>query len=327
MPFVNPFSFGKVNVTQKASKGATKTVIAPSPTTNPKAPKPQQPTYGATEQTLVYTDQKSLVAGALTQGSTILLPQQGIVEIDLNFASTITGTVSNTGLDVASHIDHIDFFDGDTGQNISSIPGGTYLYDHLVRFYSQPGAYVSTGSALSNALGTSATSAAVVFRIPVQIPAPASSPHKMIIYYASLSSAAGSATSVAVTNSVYARYGDAGSQWLCIRYQNVNLVSGMNFLNQIAVPANVPIRELFLRTGTITSISWIQIMSGSTVVLPYTEETVIHGRDVADYGSALQATTLMLALGTQWSIGPSSQMYINCSGAITGEQLVWAFNQ
>ena len=328
MPFINPFAFGKTKVTPVATKGKTTTVGAkPSPTTNPKAPRPSQPTYGATEQTLVYTDQKSLTTTGLTQGNTILLPQQGIVEIDLNFASTITGTVSNTGKDVAQHIDHIDFFDGDTGQNISNIPGGTYLYDHLVRFYQQPGAYVSQGSALSNALGTSATSASVVFRIPIKIPAPANSPHKMIVYYATIASAAGSATSVAVTTSVYCRYGDAGTQWMCVRYQTVNLVSGNNFLNQIAVPANVPIVELFLRTGSIASISWVQILSGSSVVLPYTEEAVIAARDTADFGSAFQTQTLALDLGTQWSIGPSSQMYINCSGAITGEQLVWVYNQ
>lgn len=328
MPFINPFAFGKTKVTVTGSKGSATSVGGkPSPTSNPKAPRPSQPTYGATEQTLVYTDQKSLVTTGLTQGNTILLPQQGIVEIDLNFASTITGTVSATGKDVSQHIDHIDFYDGDTGEQISSIPGGTYLYDHLVRFYAQPGAYVSQASALANSLGTSATSASVVFRIPVKIPAPANSPHKMIVYYATIASAAGSATSVAVTNSVYARYGDAGTQWMCVRFQTVNLVSGNNFLNQIAVPANVPIVELFLRVGTVSSISWMQILSGSTVVLPYTEEAVVAARDSADFGAALQANTLALDLGTQWSIGPSSQMYINCSGAITGEQLVWVFNK
>lgn len=324
MPFINPFGFAP-NVTTKTTKGTGSGASNHSAVTNPRAAAPQQPTFAATDTTWVYTDQKSLGA-SLTQGFTIQLPQQSITEIDLSQTLTITGTVSNTGIDVATSIDHIEFYDGDSGQQISSIPGGTYLYDHLVRFYPVKGAYTGySGSALSNAVGTTATSATAVLRIPVQIPAPATSPHKMIIYYATLATAAGSATSCAISNDIQVKYGDAPNGWLCIRAQTLSLVNGTNFLNQLAIPANVPVAELFLRTGTTSSITSIQILTGSTTVVPTQKTAFVFARDAADFGTALQAQTLVLDLGTTFAIGPTSQFYLVTSGAITTEQLVWAW--
>jgi hypothetical protein len=298
-----------------------------SPVINPKAAAPIQPTFAATEQTLIYSDQKSLSTTKLTQGNTILFPNTDIIELDLNITETITGTVSVAN-DVCNLIDHIDFFDGTTGSQISTIPGGTYLYDHLVRFYPVKGAYVSAGSAPSNAIGTSATSATAVLKIPVRIPASqTSSPNKAIIYYATVATAAGSATSVAITVNVYPVYGSAEGQWMVVRSQNVSLAVGQNFVSQLAIPANVPVSELFLRTGTVTNISWLQIMTGTQTVLPYTEEAVIAARDSRDFGSALQSTTLCLDLGTTFGVGPNSQFYLNCGTSITNEQLVWVWFQ
>ena len=324
MPFINPFGFTP-NVTVKTTKGSGTGAQNKTPVTSPRAPAPQQPTFAATDTTWIWTDQKSLTT-ALVQGGTIQLPQQSIIEVDLSVSETITGTVSNTTIDVAHVVDHIEFIDGDSGQQISSIPGGTYLYDHLVRFYPVKGAYTGySGSALANAVGTSATSATAVLRIPVQIPAPQTSPHKMTIYYATLATATGSATSNAITVDVQVKYGDAPNGWLCIRSQTVNLVSGTYFLNQLAIPANVPIAELFMRTGSTSSITSIQILTGSTSVVPTQKTAFIVARDSADFGTALQAQTLILDLGTTWAIGPTSQMYVVCSGAITGENLVWAW--
>lgn len=326
MPFVNPFAFGSPKVTVPAKKGKGAGATNPSPTTNPgRVPAPAQPVFAATDSTLINNDQKSLSTTGLTQGATTLLPMQGITEIDLDVTLTITGTVSNTGLDVALGVDHIDFFDGDSGQQITTIPGGTYLYDHLVRFYPIKGAYVSSSAAPSNAIGTSATSATAVLRIPFSIPAPSTSPHKMIIYWSTIATVAGSATSVAVSCDITTQYGDAPNGWMCIRSQNVALVSGNNYLNQIAIPANVPVAELFFRTGSVSSISWFQINTGSTLVLPFQRQTIVSARDKRDFGSALQAQTNCLNLGTQFSIGPSSQLLINCSGAIATENLVWVY--
>jgi len=330
MPFVPIVSFPRNNkggYTPQTSGGARRSAQSKSPAVHPKAAAPPQPSFAATEQTLIYSDQKSLSSTALTQGNTVVFPNTDVIEIDLNITMTITGTVSVAN-DVCNVIDHIDFFSGTDGSQVSTLPGGTYLYDHLVRFFPLKGAYTASSAAPSNAIGTSATSATAVLRIPFRMPASTGdSPNKAVIYYATIATAAGSATSVAVTNNVYPVYGDAEGLWMVVRAQNVNLVSGLNFLSQLAIPTGYPVAELFLRTGTLTSLSWFQITNGSVSVLPYTEEAVVAARDARDFGKALQSTTLCLDLGTQFSVGANSQLYIDCSGAITAEQLVWVAYQ
>lgn len=325
MPFVNPFAFGTPKVTVPAKKGVNSGAANPSPTTNPRNPAPVQPTFAATDSQLVNNDQKSLSATVLTQGTTTLLPMQAITELDLDVTLTITGTVSSSTIDVAASIDHIDFYDGDSGQQISTLPGGVYLYDHLVRFYPVKGAYVSATSAPANLVGTSATSAEAVLRIPFQIPAPHTSPSKMIIFWGTIATAAGSATSVAVSCDITANFGSAPNGWMIVRDQVISLASGNNYINQLAIPSNVPIAELFFRTGTLSSFNWFQINTGSTIVLPYQKEKVVAGRNTRDFGSALQSTTLALDLGTLFSIGPSSQLLINTGGAISNEHLTWVY--
>ena len=285
---------------------------------------PVQQVAAATDSVLLISDQKSLSSTKLTQGNVVILPQSDIIEIDHNMSLTITGTVSVAN-DVANTIDHIEIYDGNSGQLKVQIPGGTYLYDHLVRFYPVRGAYTSAASAPANTIGTSATSATAVLRIPVRIPQTNQAPCKMTTYYATIATAAGSATSVAVTNNIYAKFGSCEGKWMRVAYQVSNLASGLNFLNQLAIPSNVLVSELFFRTGTLTSITWVQVFTNGTAVMPYQEEAMIAARDASDFGLALQSTTLCLNLGTQFGVNSTSYLQVNTGGAISNEQFVWVW--